>query len=62
MPETDPIPEPFRLDTYAFDLPEALIAQEPPAVRGSSRLLQVDRRLALERVRHSLALVLRLKP
>lgn len=44
MPETDPIPEPFRLDTYAFDLPEALIAQEPPAVRGSSRLLQVDRR------------------
>ena len=29
---------------FAFALPPELIAQEPPAVRGSSRLLHVDRR------------------
>jgi S-adenosylmethionine:tRNA ribosyltransferase-isomerase len=29
---------------FSFDLPSELIAQDPPAVRGSSRLLQLDRR------------------
>ncbi|HET9834067.1 MAG TPA: tRNA preQ1(34) S-adenosylmethionine ribosyltransferase-isomerase QueA [Vicinamibacterales bacterium] len=29
---------------FAFDLPPELIAQEPPAVRGSSRLLHLNRR------------------
>ncbi len=29
---------------FVFSLPSELIAQEPPAVRGSSRLLHVDRR------------------
>ena len=28
---------------FHFDLPEELIAQQPPAVRGSSRMLAVDR-------------------
>jgi S-adenosylmethionine:tRNA ribosyltransferase-isomerase len=27
---------------FNFDLPEELIAQHPPAVRGSSRMLVVD--------------------
>ena len=31
------------LSDYSFDLPEELIAQEPPAVRGASRLLALDR-------------------
>ena len=34
----------MRLSDFDFDLPESLIAQEPPAERGSSRLLVVDRR------------------
>src|ERR1051326_5575053 len=29
---------------FSFDLPSELIAQDPPAVRGSSRLLHLDRR------------------
>jgi S-adenosylmethionine:tRNA ribosyltransferase-isomerase len=29
---------------FHFDLPEELIAQQPPAVRGSSRMMGVDRR------------------
>src|SRR5947207_1600373 len=29
---------------FSFDLPPELIAQEPPAVRGASRLLHLDRR------------------
>ena len=29
---------------FEFDLPEELIAQHPPAVRGSSRMLVLDRR------------------
>jgi S-adenosylmethionine:tRNA ribosyltransferase-isomerase len=29
---------------FHFDLPERLIAQQPPAVRGSSRMLTLDRR------------------
>jgi S-adenosylmethionine:tRNA ribosyltransferase-isomerase len=33
-----------RLTEFDFDLPEQLIAQEPPAERGTSRLLVVDRR------------------
>jgi len=34
----------MRLSDFDFHLPEHLIAQEPPAERGSSRLLVVDRR------------------
>lgn len=33
-----------RLSSYFFELPERLIAQEPPATRGMSRLMFVDRR------------------
>jgi S-adenosylmethionine:tRNA ribosyltransferase-isomerase len=32
-----------RVSDFHFDLPEDLIAQTPPAVRGSSRMLRVDR-------------------
>jgi S-adenosylmethionine:tRNA ribosyltransferase-isomerase len=32
-----------RVSDFHFDLPEELIAQTPPAVRGSSRMLVVDR-------------------
>jgi S-adenosylmethionine:tRNA ribosyltransferase-isomerase len=34
-------PAALRLSDYDFELPEALIAQHPPAVRGASRLLHV---------------------
>ena len=33
----------MRIDELDYDLPEALIAQEPPRVRGTSRLLVLDR-------------------
>ncbi len=33
----------FRLSSYRFDLPEAQIAQCPPAVRGASRLMVLPR-------------------
>ena len=29
---------------FHYDLPEDLIAQQPPAVRGASRMLALDRR------------------
>jgi S-adenosylmethionine:tRNA ribosyltransferase-isomerase len=32
-----------RVSDFHFDLPEDLIAQSPPAIRGSSRMLRVDR-------------------
>src|SRR6266849_2887290 len=32
---------------FFFDLPPELIAQDPPAVRGASRLLHLDRRTGL---------------
>jgi S-adenosylmethionine:tRNA ribosyltransferase-isomerase len=32
-----------RLSDFSFDLPQELIAQEPPSQRGTSRLLVVDR-------------------
>jgi S-adenosylmethionine:tRNA ribosyltransferase-isomerase len=32
-----------RVSDFHFDLPEDLIAQTPPAIRGSSRMLAVDR-------------------
>jgi S-adenosylmethionine:tRNA ribosyltransferase-isomerase len=35
-----------RVDAFDFDLPPELIAQEPPALRGTSRLLRLDRRSA----------------
>lgn len=34
----------MRVADFHFDLPEDLIAQTPPAVRGSSRMLVLDRR------------------
>jgi S-adenosylmethionine:tRNA ribosyltransferase-isomerase len=34
----------MRVSDFNFDLPEELIAQAPPSVRGSSRMLSVDRR------------------
>lgn len=34
----------MKLSDYSYDLPEALIADKPPAVRGTSRLLVLDRR------------------
>ena len=33
----------MRVSDFHFDLPEELIAQTPPLVRGSSRMLRVDR-------------------
>lgn len=36
----------FSLDSYVYDLPEDRIAQRPPDVRGASRLMVLDRRLA----------------
>lgn len=33
----------MNVSDFDFDLPPALIAQEPPAVRGASRLLMLDR-------------------
>ena len=33
----------LRVDDFDFDLPEELIAQEPPAVRGQSRMLVMNR-------------------
>ncbi len=34
----------MRVTDFHFDLPEELIAQSPPAIRGSSRMLLVDRK------------------
>jgi S-adenosylmethionine:tRNA ribosyltransferase-isomerase len=34
----------LRVSDFHFDLPEELIAQSPPAIRGSSRMLVLDRR------------------
>ncbi|MGB8516771.1 MAG: S-adenosylmethionine:tRNA ribosyltransferase-isomerase, partial [Gallionella sp.] len=31
----------MRTDEFDFDLPDSLIAQHPPALRGASRLLHV---------------------
>jgi S-adenosylmethionine:tRNA ribosyltransferase-isomerase len=33
----------LRVSDFDFELPEELIAQQPPAVRGASRMLRVDR-------------------
>ena len=33
----------MRVSNFNFDLPEELIAQSPPAIRGSSRMLVLDR-------------------
>jgi S-adenosylmethionine:tRNA ribosyltransferase-isomerase len=38
--------DPFSLNTYDYDLPEALIAQHPASPRDSSRLLVIDRKKA----------------
>jgi S-adenosylmethionine:tRNA ribosyltransferase-isomerase len=42
--------EPVRVSEFDFDLPDELIAQEPPAERGGSRLMAMDR--ASGRVEH----------
>jgi S-adenosylmethionine:tRNA ribosyltransferase-isomerase len=36
--------KPVRVSDFHFDLPEELIAQSPPPVRGTSRMLRLDRR------------------
>ena len=36
-------PTGLRVDDFDFELPAELIAQEPPAERGASRLLVMDR-------------------
>ena len=43
--------EQLRLSDFDFDLPEALIAQEPCAERDSSRLMKLDRRTG--RIEHA---------
>ncbi len=46
MPAKDPAVDPARkgrVSDFHFDLPGDLIAQTPPAVRGSSRMLVLDR-------------------
>ncbi|WP_158792281.1 tRNA preQ1(34) S-adenosylmethionine ribosyltransferase-isomerase QueA [Granulicella sp. L60] len=37
----------MRVTDFHFDLPEELIAQSPPEIRGSSRMLLLDRRTGL---------------
>jgi len=44
-------PDDFLLSSYRYDLPETQIAQHPPAQRGESRLLVLNRRTG--HVRHS---------
>jgi S-adenosylmethionine:tRNA ribosyltransferase-isomerase len=39
-----PVAELLKLSDFDFNLPESLIAQEPCAVRGNSRLMALDRR------------------
>jgi S-adenosylmethionine:tRNA ribosyltransferase-isomerase len=46
------IPEAYRLSTYDYELPENLIAQEPPARRDESRLLLISRRTGAIRHHH----------
>jgi len=41
-----------RVKDFHFDLPEELIAQSPPATRGSSRMLMLDRATGLYRDDH----------
>jgi S-adenosylmethionine:tRNA ribosyltransferase-isomerase len=46
MTHPDPIPpenQPLRVSDFNFHLPEELIAQQPPAQRGASRMLVVHR-------------------
>lgn len=38
-----PVEEDYFLSSYCYDLPEELIAQHPPAERGQSRLMVVNR-------------------
>jgi S-adenosylmethionine:tRNA ribosyltransferase-isomerase len=38
------VSSPLRVSDFDFDLPADLVAQTPPAERGSSRLMHVDRR------------------
>jgi S-adenosylmethionine:tRNA ribosyltransferase-isomerase len=41
--EPEPTPRAGRVADFDFDLPEELIAQQPPAERGASRMLVLDR-------------------
>ena len=43
LPEENETAAGLRVADFDFDLPEELIAQEPPAERGQSRMLVVDR-------------------
>ena len=42
--------QPLRVSDFDFDLPEDLIAQQPPVQRGASRMLVVDRHTGALRV------------
>lgn len=37
------MPGPMQVSDFDFDLPDELVAQEPPAERGASRLMRLDR-------------------
>lgn len=43
------IPDPFQTSLYDYELPEALVAQEPARRRDAARLLVVDRSRPPER-------------
>ena len=43
---------PMRLSDFHYDIPHELIADQPPAVRGTSRLLALDRRTGAINDRH----------
>ncbi len=42
-PDDSAVPEPYRLGSYVYELPEERIARRPAAQRDASRLLLVDR-------------------
>ncbi|MFN3597892.1 MAG: tRNA preQ1(34) S-adenosylmethionine ribosyltransferase-isomerase QueA [Rubricoccaceae bacterium] len=50
--EPRPLADDFRLDAYAFDLPEALIAQRPADRRDHARMLVLDRQTGSVEDRH----------
>ena len=43
VPLSSPMPHPSPLSDYDFDLPPGQVAQRPPAERGGSRMLVLDR-------------------
>ena len=43
---------PMQLSDFHYDIPHELIANQPPAVRGTSRLLTLNRRTGVINDRH----------